>query len=553
MAKSIEAASAAIFFKTGFKLDGINKIQLVVLLLFLDDIMKLESTNFQNGCEKMRILIDKDNQIPIYLQIKNQIGNMIISGELAEGFQLPPERKLAEMLGVNRSTVMNAYRELKADGYIDSHIGKGTVVARYKSTDSIGSGYPGSIQWQQLFCEKALRIKEPLVRDIMELASTEEVISFAAGTSAADLFPVEELQNLLDGVIKKYGCLPLSFAPTEGCYPLRESICRILNRRHIRAVEEEVLVLSGSQQGLDIAARAFIDHGDVVVVEEPSFFCALQSFSSAGARLIGVPIDKDGMRVDLLEPILERYKPKLIYTMPTFQNPSGAVMSIERRHRLLELAYRHGVPILEDDPYSDIRFEGETIPSLKALDQYGYVMYLSTFSKILFPGLRVGWLTAPKRVINMFTMIKQMEDLHTNSLSQYLIDEFLRNGFLEEHLKKVCKENARRRDIIQRELKENAVPEMEWNEPKGGSFIWCRLPKNISTAKFLSKASEHKVAFVPGDAFFTVGQQDKYMRLAFSHLSEKEIKLGVRKLMTALRESQVKISPKEIINIKPIV
>lgn len=304
------------------------------------------------------------------------------------------------------------------------------------------------MQWRQFFSEFADRTNEPLLRDLMELANSEDVISFAAGITPPELYPEETLQNILGRIIEECGLTVLLHTPTEGHYPLRESISRLLGKRNITVSPEETLVLAGSQQGLDLAARAFIDSGDTIIVEEPSFFCALQAFKAAGARLIGVPADENGMRVDLLESLFARYKPKFIYTMPTFQNPSGVVMDLERRHQLLELAYRYQVPILEDDPYGELRYEGEPLPSLKALDRFGYVMYLSTFSKILFPGLRLGWIAALRPVIRQFTLIKQMTDLHSNSLSQYLLDSVLREGILERHIKTVSKEYARRRDIM---------------------------------------------------------------------------------------------------------
>lgn len=484
----------------------------------------------------MNITIQRDSRIPVYLQIENQIRSMILSGALPPGFPLPPERRFAETLGVNRSTVLNAYRELKADGFIGSQVGKGTVVLSHKAPDYPGVENPAALQWQQMFSERTAKVKEPLLRDLMELTSREEIISFAAGIPAPDLYPMDTLREIQCKVIEECGPSILMHTPSEGYHSLRESISRLLGKKNIAASTEEILILSGSQQGLDLAARAFIDPGDVVIVEQPSFFSALQVFTAAGARLMGVPVDENGMRVDLLEPMLSRYRPKLIYTLPTYQNPSGAVMSLDRRKQLLDLAYKYQVPILEDDPYSELRYEGDALPSLKSLDPHGYVLYLSTFSKMLFPGLRVGWLAASRSVVRQFTLLKGMMDLHSSSLAQHTMDRFLRMDLLEGHIRTVRKHYSHRRDVMLQELAKRAPKGVEWSKPAGGLYIWCKLPEEILLSRLLVKASEQDVAFVPGDVCFIPGQQSGYMRLNFSCPDPEKIKEGIKKLMRAVNE-----------------
>lgn len=485
----------------------------------------------------MKIEINRKSTVPVYLQISGQIRDMILSGRMAPGSKLPPERKLADELGVNRSTILNAYRELKSNGYADSRVGHGTVVASglYAPDAAADPFKPLPLPWEQLFSESVSRSSDTTVKDLLKQTSHRGMILFAAGVSAQGLDSLDELLRVQQEVVGEYGHGVVSHMPTEGHYPLRESICDLMKIRGISADPSEVMVLSGSQQGIDLAARIFLDPGDVVFVEEPTFFSAFQIFRTAGARVIGVPSDGDGMRTDLLASMIERFKPKLIYTIPDFQNPSGMVMSLERRRRLLSLAYRHQVAILEDDPYGRLRYEGEDIPPLKALDGHGYVIYLSTFSKLLFPGFRVGWLTAPATVLDRFTLLKQNADLHTCSLTQIIFDRFISKGLLEGHIKRVANENALRRDIMLEELEKTAVGGMHWKRPEGGLYLWCRIPDGISQSKLLARASEYGVAFVPGGAFYPNGPTGSYIRLNYTFPSPELIREGVKRLTKALR------------------
>jgi DNA-binding transcriptional MocR family regulator len=314
---------------------------------------------------------------------------------------------------------------------------------------------------------------------------------------------------------------------------LRESVCELMRGRGIQANAADTMILTGSQQGLDLVTRAFIEPGDVVLAEEPTFFSAVQIFKAAGARVIGIPTDKDGMRTDLLDMLVKRFKPKLIYTIPDFQNPSGAVMSLERRKQLLSAALRNQLIILEDEPYGILRYEGKALPALKALDGYGNVLYLSTFSKLLFPGFRVGWITAPPQVLYRLVMLKQVADLHTSSLPQLIIDRFLREGLLKAHVEKANRENKGRRDLMISELDGANLEGMSWNRPEGGLYLWCRLPERMPQGRLLANSMEKGVSFVPGNVFFPGSPSGNYIRLNFTYPSPTQIREGVKRLAAA--------------------
>ena len=483
----------------------------------------------------MEISIDRDSSEPIFRQIVREIRGFIRSGSLPEGFRLPPERRLADALGVNRSTIFNAYRELKALGLVDAHVGRGTAVLRAPAPIPGAIGVP----WRQLFRESVARSHDPIIADLLALTERQDVISFSIGLPAPELLPLDIFAEYTAELIREVGAPLLLHCPTEGHTPLRETLAQWVAARGIRSRASEVLVVSGSQQGLDLVARIFIDPGDVVVVEEPTYIGALQSFRVAGAKIIGIPVDKDGMRTDILASILERERPKLIYTLPTYQNPSGAVMSVERRRHLLELASRWHVPILEDDPYSELRYEGEPLPSLKALDDNDLVLYQSTFSKALFPGLRIGYLVVPPVVLRQLALAKQGADLHANSFSQYLLERFVRDGHFAAHIENSKRAYRRRRDRMVAALRRDPSIGLDFDVPTGGFYIWCRLPEGVEQSALLANAAARGVVFLPGRACYPTEPTENCLRLNFSHASEEDIDVGIERFLEAVREAMV--------------
>ncbi|MGA9121365.1 MAG: PLP-dependent aminotransferase family protein, partial [Bacteroidota bacterium] len=297
------------------------------------------------------------------------------------------------------------------------------------------------------------------------------------------------------------------------------------------------LVLSGSQQGLHLASRVFLNPGDTVIVEAPTYFGAMEAFRRAGVRLLPVPTDFNGMQVDILASLLRHHRPKLIYVQPSFQNPSGVVLSLERRRQLLQLATRYGIPILEDDTYSELRYEGTSIPTLKALDTAGLVMMLGTFSKILFPGLRLGWLVAPRPVIHQFALAKQIEDLHAGTFAQMVVDRMIRHGDLDAHISASRSIYRERRDLMAEALERHAVEGMTWRSPEGGFYFWCELPRRVDRSRLSENAADERVGFLPAYPCFTEDPPTTQMRLSFSFPAREMIEEGIIRLMRAVKGS----------------
>lgn len=487
----------------------------------------------------MDLRIDRDGDVPLFRQIHREIRDLILAGQLPEGFRLPPERQLARSLGVNRSTVLVAYRELKADGLVDAHVGRGTIVTppisglRPAAEAAIAAPPP----WRELVRSGASVAQEPLLRDLLEMTERHDVVLLSMGLPAPDLMPVDVIKDTYAAVLSDEGAAALLYSPTEGLTRFRETIADLVALRGLRTTRDDVLVTSGSQQGLDLVVRAFIDPGDLVVVEEPTYFGALQVLRAAEARIVAVPTDEDGMRVDYLEAVLQRQRPKLVYTLPTFQNPSGAVLSVERRRRLIALAERHHVPILEDDPYSELPYEGVAPPPLKAFDASGHVIYLSSFSKVVSPALRIGFLVAPRPALRQLALVKQASDLNSSTLGQAVLDRFIREGHYARHLERLRRAYRERRDAMQRALEQAEIPGLEWTMPRGGFYFWCRLPDRVAESTLIARASDERVSFLPGSACFHDDPAHVHIRLNFSFPAPAEIREGVTRLASALRRA----------------
>jgi 2-aminoadipate transaminase len=502
--------------------------------------------------------LDRDSDEPLYLQIYERFRAQIQAGDLAPGSRLPAERELAASVGVNRTTVTTAYHELAADGLVEGFVGRGTVVSRRR-----GAQFPGEsdllhqpLPWNELFSPLNEQARDPLISEIVALCSRADMISLGGGLPAPELYPVERFAQATETVLRRHGRTLLQYSATEGCAGFRRTLADLASGRGIETGPDNILVSAGSQQGLELLARALISPGDLVVVEVPAYLGALNLFRAAGARLLGVPVDRDGMRTDVLERIVSRYRPQLIYTLPSFQNPSGVVMSAERRAELLDLARRHQVPILEEDPYGELYFDAPPPRPIKAGDTAGHVIYVTTFSKLLFPGIRIGWLVAPRPVIDRLVLIKEFSDLNTNTLAQWALDEFIGQGWLEEHLPAVRPAYRSRCRAMQAALGRYVPRGLRWNRPEGGLYLWCHLDGDLRTRDLLTEAVRQRVAFVPGELFHADGGGQNALRLNYCHQDEATIGEGVRRLGKALEpllESDRAHQLGELQRVRPIV
>src|ERR1039458_9730961 len=398
--------------------------------------------------------------------------------------------------------------------------------------------------WAHRYAQRTKTAKSSIIRELLKLTTNPEIISFAGGLPAPEVFPTERFREACDRVLSTQATTALQYGPSEGYRPLRELIVAQMARYGIVATVDNVLITSGSQQALDLIAKLLINRGDRILVESPTYLGALQAFDLMGAEYVTVPIDGQGLQTRLLEGAL-RSGPKFMYVLPNFQNPGGVTLSEDRRTQLVWLSDKYGIPIIEDDPYGQLRYEGEHIPPLVVLDRtnllrdngylLGNVIYLSTFSKVLAPGLRLGWIVAPPDVITHLVQLKQSTDLHTSSFTQMVAYEVARDGFMEEHVKLIRRVYKERRDAMLGALHDYFPPEVSWTRPHGGLFLWVTLPPGIDTMKLLDTALRQDVEFVPGEPFFPSGQETgSHMRLNFSNARPEQIREGVRRLSIAV-------------------
>ena len=400
--------------------------------------------------------------------------------------------------------------------------------------------------WEHRFAQRTKRMSSSAIRELLKLTERPDLISFAGGLPAPEIFPVEAFSAACERVLSEVGAQALQYGTTEGYQPLKEMIARHTARYGIEITPDNILITTGSQQALDLLGKIFINPGDRILIESPTYLGALQAWSAYGAEYVTVQVDEYGMDTDALEDAL-RSGPKFIYVLPNFQNPSGVTMTMERRTRLIELADRYGVPIVEDDPYGQLRYEGKHLPAVMVLDsQYqencdvcylGNVIYTSTFSKILAPGIRLAWVIAPPEVIRKMVQAKQGADLHTSTFNQIVVYELSREGFLDKHIELIKRVYGERRDLILAAMDGSFPPGVEWTHPEGGLFTWVTLPENLNASDILKTAIEKKVAFVPGLPFYPHGDRHNTFRLNFSNANPERIREGISRLGKVLNDA----------------
>lgn len=371
---------------------------------------------------------------------------------------------------------------------------------------------------------------------ILQAAADPKIISFAGGLPAPELFPVKEMKATVDKVFEEHGQEAMQYGAAKGVTALREVIQQhVKEKENVDSELDNVLVTTGSEQALDLVGKAFVDPGDTVLVEQPTYLCALDVFRSYGANFASVEMDEDGMKMDALEEALKANpNTKLIYTVPNFQNPTGRTMTEERRKQLAELAEKYDVYVLEDNPYGEIRFAGQHVPAVKSFDKSGHVLYMSTFSKTLAPGFRLGWLVADKNVVNKLTVLKQSADLHTDNLAQFAVAQFFADNDVDAHVKEISDLYGKRKDLMLEGIKKYFPEGVKYTNPEGGMFLWVEVPGVDDTVELFKECLEHDVAFVPGDPFFAGEAQPGAFRLNYSNMKEDQIEVGLKRLGAAL-------------------
>ena len=386
------------------------------------------------------------------------------------------------------------------------------------------------VQWERLYAERTKRIHGSDIRALLRVTSIPNMISLAGGMPAPEAFPIEEFRTAFGKVLTDQGAVALQYGLSEGYGPLREFLAARLARFGTRCTADNILITNGSQQGLDLVSKIFLNPGDKVLVEKPSYVGALQAFDSYQAQYVFTPMDEEGMITDGLDEILSRERVKFIYVLPNFQNPTGRTMSLARRRQLIEVATRHRVPIVEDDPYGELRYEGQDQPSLKSMDTADLVIGLGSFSKILAPGLRLAWMVVPSPLYDMILFAKQPSDLSSSTVIQLAVYELCKDGFVDRHLEKIKAVYRERQRTMLDALEVYFPRRVHWTKAEGGLFVWAELPAGMDAREVLVASVLQKVAFVPGQSFHADGSGKNTMRLNFSNVAPERLRLGVQRL-----------------------
>jgi GntR family transcriptional regulator/MocR family aminotransferase len=487
----------------------------------------------------MHIPLDRGSETPLYRQIEMFIRQGILSGSLAPDTRLPAIRQLSRDLGVNRITIENAYAALEADNLVYSRVGSGTYVLKHEPLPPLPRAVPGAPWplWQKEIQARSIPIRSQLPAEILATSKHPDLINFAEGIGDSQLFPSDDFRKVIQTIMRRDGISALEYGDRRGYSPLRDTISHVLATQGIQVHADNILITAGSQQAISLVAHLILSPGDVVLVESPTYSGVLNMFHLFGFKIVSVPVDQSGLQVEKLENILQLHHPKLIYTIPNFQNPTGTCLSGPRRHMLITLADRYNIPILEDDFVGDLRYEGKAQPALKALDPGGRVLYVSTFSKMLMPGLRVGFLIADGPVYDELLKLKGVNDLATSSLIQRALEAYVTVGRYQAHLRRTSAIYRRRRDAMAQAIYHYLPACVNTHIPYGGLFFWVQLPDYLSSEELLALASKEGVVFAPGLSFFPNGFEDACcFRLNFVSNPPERIEEGIRRLGIAIRK-----------------
>ncbi len=385
------------------------------------------------------------------------------------------------------------------------------------------------------FSKIANSLEASVIRETLKISSKPGIINFAGGLPASELLPIDQVQECVDSVLTDHGTKALQYSISQGELVLRELVAHRISRQGLPVTADNILITTGSQQGLDLIGRVFIEPGDYVITELPTYLGALQAFNFYQARYAPIPMDNDGMIIDQLEEKIIEFRPKMIYVVPNFQNPSGITLSYQRRKALMNLVFRHQIAMIDDNPYGELRYSGTPLPSLRGLGGDA-VIQLGTFSKLISPGLRVGWICAPVSAIKIIEKAKQAVDLHSSTFTQFIAAEFLKRGFLDPHIEQIRTAYALKRDTMIAAMKEYFPPSIRWPYPDGGLFLWVQLPDNVSASMVFQQAVHQGVAFIHGRPFHPDGSGDNTMRLNFASSSPENIVEGIKRLARVLSQ-----------------
>lgn len=472
----------------------------------------------------MQLTLQRESETPLYRQIVNQIRERIATGGLAPGHRLPTVRQLAEDLGLTRLTVHSAYAELQSQGLIESYVGRGTFVAAdARSVFGAGDRRDVGTPWESA----------GVLADLLRAGEQRSVISFAQAFPAPETYPVKELSQGLQHAMRRSDAL--DYGPIQGEEELRRELSGLLLDRGLSLPHDHMLITAGAQQGIDVVLRALVRPEDVVLVEEPCYPGVLEAAAHGQIQVVGVPIDQDGIRIDHLETACARYRPRLLYIVPAFQNPTGVVLSDDRRRSIMRLAREHDLVVIEDDPYGFLALDGSAGAPLKSDDHEGRVVYVASFSKVLAPALRLGAVAASPQLLPRLAGAKQSADLVCSTVMQRALAHYLRRGHFASHLQ-VARDSYRERRAAMLTSLERYLPDCRWSYPAGGLSLWVTLPEAVRERDFVRDALEAGVAVAPGRVFHASSGEGSHLRLSYGAQTPERIEEGVRILGQVLQQ-----------------
>ncbi|MFD1738483.1 PLP-dependent aminotransferase family protein [Bacillus salitolerans] len=472
---------------------------------------------------------DKTSKIPIYIQIKEYIHKKIINGEWTVGMKIPSQRKLAELLEVNRSTVMNAFEELIADGFLEGNTGNGTRVKNNLWSLFQTTSPPN---WNHYVENGIYKPNLPTIQDIHKVEPQTNIIRLGTGEPSPEMYPKDIMGEVLKTLSTKIEIM--GYEEEKGLPQLRKQLCHYLETLGINATPSSILVVSGALQALQLISLGLLRGGSTLLLENPSYVNSLNVFQSLGIKLANIPMDRNGMDTSFIKSYKRRYNASLVYTNPTFHNPTGNVMTLERRKHLLTVCEEEQLPIIEDDVYRELWIDTPPPPALKSMDNNGSILYIGSISKALSPGLRIGWIVGPEQVINRLADIKMQTDYGSSSLSQWAVTEWLESGKYVKHLESMREALRLRRSTAIRVLQNEFVDIAEWTVPSGGFYIWLRLPPTISIKELFYEALAFGILLNPGKLYDE--QSFHYLRLSYSYASLFDLEKGIKKLGQIIRK-----------------